>query len=369
MRIITIHEDLPGVIYGYERSQLCREQLLKDHNYQIVYYSLHHLNFDNYEKHMRSLGFHDFYHTVLDLSDRSRHKPSLRMDQIELLKQVKSVVYEGEFVSRINWIDGSYSLYTSGLFLTVTADTVTVYGSSFEKTVVRDTIDYVALIDYLKGSDLVLRDDPTPLHLTLRRFFTNTNHRLWQFVHYDTSSSYAVPFPKSPGKLVYTNLWLAELSNEMYLPPIYVNSSQTEGQGWCLVASDNPLKRVTALIKYWGEHVDQTLHVYGATAPLIYPNVIYHGNVKSIPYYKHKGYISNSITESFSNAMVEAMAAGLVCVVSEEAFAHRWHAANYDGAYLFKELSEINVLLRHEPVKGCVEFSEEQVKQYYESLL
>ena len=66
------------------------------------------------------------------------------------------------------------------------------------------------------------------------------------------------------------------------------------------------------------------------------PNIKFVGIVEEVPYQKHQCYISASFTELFANAFVEAASQGLLGLLSDVDFAHRYYASQSDSITLFR---------------------------------
>lgn len=391
MKIITIHDTIPDNIYGYDRSQLCREEIFKEDDYQIVYTSLYDVNFSNYVNHMKQLGFNQFYHILLDKSDIARKEPSLNIDDVVLDKTIKQLTLNSDnYVERIDFVDGTFRLYTSHLFLECNSEWIKIYNADGTYITVTNTESYQTIVEYQKNqmellidllqtADVIIRDSAQPLPIVLKRYFLNTNKTLFHFVHYDIDSAVSLPFSTSWAKLIYTNKLLADKYKGDFLPPIFADSmakSEEFLDGYCVVASSNKYKRVLDIIEYFKTKPSQRLFVYGHSDYgdlSSYPNIVLCGNVTRVPYEKHYGYISNSYTESFSNALVEALASHLICLVSSDALAHQWHAQDNDNVYLYDTIDELNQLIETRPrakyidnyyIKDCVK---ERYRDYFKN--
>lgn len=385
MKIITIHDAIPTNIYGYDRSQLCREEIFKDEDYQIVYMSLYDVAFSNYVNHMHYLGFHQFYHLLLDKSDIARKRPSLILDDLAFDKPIKQVTVNADnCVERIDFSDETFHLYTSHLFLEGNSEWIKIYNADGTYITVTRTEPYQTVIEYQKNqiellidvlqtADIIIRDNAQPLPIALKRYFINTKKTLYHFVHYDIDSAVSLPFSTSWAKLIYTNKLLADKYNGDFLPPIFAENFGKSDEflgGYCVIASSNQFKRVPEIIEYFKTKPNKQLFIYGHNdyGDLSdYDNIVLCGNVTRVPYEKHVGYISNAYTESFSNALVEALASNLVCLVSSDALAHQWHAQENDNVYLFDTIAELNQLIETAPcVKSIANrYTKDRVKEQY----
>ena len=82
-KVFTIKEGVPIKIYGFERTQLSRQNILKSLNIEHEMIITNILNFvPNFVETLEDLGFNNFYHVILDLSNISRDKPSVKPSDI-----------------------------------------------------------------------------------------------------------------------------------------------------------------------------------------------------------------------------------------------------------------------------------------------
>ena len=68
----------------------------------------------------------------------------------------------------------------------------------------------------------------------------------------------------------------------------------------------------------------------------ITPNINFVGIVGEVPYQKHQCYISANFSELFVNAFVETASQGLLGLLSDVDFAHRYYASQSDSIMLFR---------------------------------
>lgn len=375
MKVVTIHNSIPRDTYGYERSQICREQMIDGH--VTVYSSLYDIPFDNYVNHMKRLGIESYYHCLLDLSDMARDACSVRLADISD-DVMRGITQDKDgFVTRIDHED-CVQLFTSGLFLEMTQELITIYNRDGSYTsVTRDypfqivrtetqkfTHQFTLLIDTIRDADIVFRDEAIPLPPQLRRYFGNGDgqNKLHQFVHYDINSAVSLPFPVTNAHFIQTNA----KTDGVFLPPVFVEPVKQVAHlgGYCIVASVNPIKRVRELLE-WFKGSGFPVYVYGARGAVHADNIHYMGHVKDVPYGVHDFYVSNSLTESFSNALVEAQANGLTCLVKSGALAHDWHAEDLPNVYTFDYLDDIPQY-EHNPFGTGGTYTKERVKALYD---
>ena len=110
------------------------------------------------------------------------------------------------------------------------------------------------------------------------------------------------------------------------------------------------------------------------------PNINFVGIVEEVPYKKHQCYISASFTELFANAFVEAASQGLLGLLSDVDFAHRYYASQSDLITLFRsQLGLVEKILQMEQpdfqksnegnITLAKKYSLENVSKYYLDLM
>ena len=117
VKVFTIKEAVPVSSYGFERSQLARQEIFKslEVEHELVLTNLE--NFvPNFVETLENFGFEDFHHVIYDQSDLARQKPSVKKEFVEELKGVVRVKFTNEgYVGLIHYQDGSVECYTSQL--------------------------------------------------------------------------------------------------------------------------------------------------------------------------------------------------------------------------------------------------------------
>lgn len=94
VKVFTIKEAVPVSSYGFERSQLARQEIFKslEVEQELVLTNLE--NFvPNFVETLENLGFENFYHVIYDQSDLARQKPSVKKEFVEELKGIVRVEY------------------------------------------------------------------------------------------------------------------------------------------------------------------------------------------------------------------------------------------------------------------------------------
>ena len=81
VKVFTIKEAVPVSSYGFERSQLARQEIFKslEVEQELVLTNLE--NFvPNFVETLENLGFENFHHVIYDQSDLARQKPSVEKE-------------------------------------------------------------------------------------------------------------------------------------------------------------------------------------------------------------------------------------------------------------------------------------------------
>ena len=133
MRVFTIKEGVPISIYGFESSQLARQNLMQSLGveHQFIFTNLTNI-VPNFVEQLEELGFQNFYHVIFDLSDLARVQPSISEDFLSTLEGVKEVEYTKEgYVGLVHYEDGTVECYTSQLLYRIDdkQNTFTLFGS------------------------------------------------------------------------------------------------------------------------------------------------------------------------------------------------------------------------------------------------
>ena len=219
------------------------------------------------------------------------------------------------------------------------------------------------LVKYLavnaKQDDLLIRDQHIVPAPNLCRFMENTRKNYYEVIHENVlrnlelanlrgKTSYLVASEKLTEEL-------ARLDYDVrFLPPMVTeNFAEVKNIGpvtdYCLVGNMQELKNVELVIKTFiqlynlGSKAQITF--YGGTEERLAelkdkyeltPNIKFVGIVEEVPYQKHQCYISASFSELFANAFVEAASKGLLGLLSDVDFAHRYYASQSDSITLFR---------------------------------
>ena len=200
--------------------------------------------------------------------------------------------------------------------------------------------------------------------LQLRKFFQNTGRKLFAYTHYNILD----PMMKFVLQTWCRNIVASPVLEQMlgeekvqFLPPIFVDQvlekRYTRVTDWCIVGNMTFVKRCAWAIEAFRQVPDSQLTIYG-NLPDGYqkedlpPNVHYVGFVEEVPYEKHQGYISCSMSECFANAAVEASSMGLVCLLSDTDLAHRYYASRDINIKRFKDVGELIILVKAHQKEG-----------------
>lgn len=410
VKVFTIKEAVPVSSYGFERSQLARQEIFKslEVEKELVLTNLE--NFvPNFIETLENLGFEDFHHVIFDQSDLARQKPSVKKEFVEELKGVLRVEFTNEgYVGLIRYQDGSVECYTSQLLYRYShqEQLFTLYDSkgellrgdvsenyhSYQNLRSGETYTQWQLVSlYLANNSTVedrfMIDMVNEYPLQLRKFFQNTGRQLFAYTHYNILD----PMMKFVLQDWCQNLVASPVLEERlgsdkvkFLPPIYVKEGiekeYTSVTDWCIVGNMTFLKRCEWAIEAFRELPDSKLTIYG-NLPVGYTeedlpdNVHFKGFVENVPYENHEGYISCSMSECFANAAVEASSFGLVCLLSDVDLAHKFYASICNNTTLFGTKDDLKkLILKYQHINLCKSSSFyccyvfDNVLKYYEDI-
>ena len=380
VKVFTIKEAVPVSSYGFERSQLARQEIFKslDVEQELVLTNLE--NFvPNFVETLENLGFENFYHVIYDQSDLARQKPSVKKEFVEELKGIVRVESTNEgYVGLIRYQDGSIECYTSQLLYRYSHQEklFTLYDSkgellkgdvsenyhSYQNLRSGETYTQWQLVSlYLANNSTVedrfIIDMVNEYPLQLRKFFQNTGRTLFAYTHYNIlDPQMKFVLQNWCQNLVASPVLEERLGSNLvrFLPPIYVKEGiekeYTSVTDWCIVGNMTFLKRCEWAIKAFRELPDSKLTIYG-NLPVGYTeedlpeNVQFKGFVENVPYENHEGYISCSMSECFANAAVEASSFGLVCLLSDVDLAHKFYASKCENTRVFQTPKELKSIL------------------------
>ena len=384
VKVFTIKEVVPVSSYGFERSQLARQEIFKslEVEQELVLTNLEHF-VPNFVETLENLGFEDFHHVIYDQSDLARQKPSVKKDFIEELKGVVRVKFTNEgYVGLIHYQDGSVECYTSQLLYRYSHQEklFTLYDSKGELLKGDVSENYHSYQNLRSGEiytqwqlvslylannstveDLFIIDMVNEYPLQLRKFFQNTGRTLFAYTHYNIlDPQMKFVLQNWCQNLVASPVLEERLGSNLvrFLPPIYVKEGiekeYTSVTDWCIVGNMTFLKRCEWAIEAFRELPDSKLTIYG-NLPVGYTkedlpdNVHFKGFVENVPYENHEGYISCSMSECFANAAVEASSFGLVCLLSDVDLAHKFYASICKNTKLFEGINDLKeLILKHQ---------------------
>ena len=380
-KVFTIKEGVPFNIYGFERSQLARQDILKKIgvDQQMI---ITNLSFfvPNFVETLEDLGFENFYHVIFEKSDIARDKPSVDKSFADTLEDVLKVEYTKEgFVGLVHYWNGNVECYTSQLlyrynpktneFILYGKEGVVLEGDvseNYHKYHVTKTGEILSqwqlVSEYLAENSTVndrfIIDMVNEYPLQLRKFFQNTGRELFAYTHYNILA----PFMKFVLQTWCTNVVASPVLEERlgsdkvrFLPPVYVEEVKKEVyttvKDWCIVGNMTVIKKCEVAIEAFRCIPDSTLTIYGNlpdgyTKDNLPDNVKFAGFVKKVPYENHEGYLSCSLSECFANSAVEASSKGLVCLLSNVDLAHRYYAGVCDNTQLFNSFEELTEKLK-----------------------
>lgn len=401
VKVFTIKEGVPISTYGFERSQLARQEIFKSLQVEqeIVLTNLD--NFvPNFVETLEKLGFENFYHVIFDQSDLARQKPSVEKAFVQGLANVSEVEYTKEgYVGLVHYQNGNVECYTSQLLyrFQYQENLFTLYDSkgellkgdvsenyhSYQNLRSGETYTQWQLVSlYLANNstvkDCFIIDMVNEYPLQLRKFFQNTGRKLFAYTHYNILDPMMKFVLQGWCQNIVASPVLEQLIGKekvCFLPPMFVDGvlekEYARVTDWCIVGNMTMIKRCAWAIEAFRQVPDSQLTIYG-NLPDGYSqkdlpsNVHYAGFLEEVPYEKHQGYLSCSMSECFANAAVEASAKGLLCLLSDTDLAHRYYKNLSKDVYLFQELSDLICLIKNFQEDGFYyssKFSNEYMKE------
>ena len=376
VKVFTIKEGVPISTYGFERSQLARQEIFKSLSLEqeIVLTNLD--NFvPNFVETLEKLGFENFYHVIFDKSDLARQKPSVEKTFVQGLANVSEVEYTKDgYVGLVHYQNGDIECYTSQLLyrFQYQENLFTLFDSkgellkgdvsenyhSYQNLRSGETYTQWQLVSlYLANNstveDCFIIDMVNEYPLQLRKFFQNTGRKLFAYTHYNILDPMMKFVLQGWCQNIVASPVLEQLIGKervRFLPPMFVDGvlekEYVRVTDWCIVGNMTMIKRCAWAIEAFRQVPDIQLTIYG-NLPDGYSqkdlpsNVHYAGFLEEVPYEKHQGYLSCSMSECFANSAVEASAKGLVCLLSDTDLAHRYYKTQSKDVYLFQDLDEL----------------------------
>ena len=411
VKVFTIKEGVPRSIYGFESSQLARQNIFEEIG---VEQKMILTNLDtfvpNFVETLESLGFKNFYHVIFEKSDIARDKPSVDKSFLENLEDVLEVEYTKEgYVGLVYYKDGTVECYTSQLlykyipkedkFILFNKNGVVLEGDvseNYHEYHIKETgvimSQWQLVSEYLAENSTVddrfIIDMVNEYPLQLRKFFQNTGRELFAYTHYNILA----PFMKFVLQTWCSNLVASPVLEERlgsdkvsFLPPVYVEEVAEEVyttiKDWCIVGNMTVIKKCEVAIEAFRRTPDSILTIYGNlpegyTKNNLPDNIKFAGFVKQIPYENHEGYISCSLSECFANSAVEASSKGLVCLLSNVDLGHRYYASICENTKPFSSFDELlELLVKYQQVGEyksstfAIEYVKSKAIEYYKKVL
>ena len=411
VKVFTIKEGVPRSIYGFESSQLARQNIFEEIGIEQKMILTNLDNFvPNFVETLESLGFKNFYHVIFEKSDVARDEPSIDKSFIENLEDVLEVEYTKEgYVGLVHYNDGTVECYTSQLlykyipkedkFILFNKNGVVLEGDvseNYHKYHIKETgaimSQWQLVSEYLAENSTVndrfIIDMVNEYPLQLRKFFQNTGRELFAYTHYNILA----PFMKFVLQTWCTNVVASPVLEDRlgsdkvrFLPPVYVEEVKEEVyttvKDWCIVGNMTVIKKCEVAIEAFRRTPDSALTIYGNlpdgyTKDNLPDNVKFAGFVKKVPYENHDGYISCSLSECFANSAVEASSKGLVCLLSNVDLGHRYYASICENTKIFSSFDELLELLVKYQQAGeyksstfASEYVKSKARGYYKKVL
>lgn len=328
-------------------------------------------------------------------SDCGHDSLSVTPSDLDSIFKDGEIFTQGAYVTHVK-VSGSTWFFTSKPYLEVTSEDVLIWynrdGSVSMKAKYFDidkeptpvdifSSDYLyykddewltsedLLIRYLlatvRSNDLLIRDQHQVPHLKLWRFVDFRSLNYYEYVHHNVLIDPCANLRKRTRYLVASERLADDLEKQGYqvtfCPPIFVgmdkgssfNLVQNEPKEFCFVGNMSDNKRVDWVISVfkdlYKDYPDLRLNLYGNLDDLerydLTDNITYHGFVSQVPYEDNQVYISCSKTELFANACVEALSQGLVALLSDVDFAHRFYNEMISNVALFQTKEELRNLV------------------------
>ena len=376
VKVFTIKEGVPIGTYGFERSQLARQEIFKSLQVEqeIVLTNLD--NFvPNFVETLEKLGFENFYHVIFDQSDLARQNPSVEKAFVQGLANVSEVEYTKDgYVGLVHYQNGDVECYTSQLLyrFQYQEHLFTLYDSKGEllkgdvsenyhsyqnlrsgETYTQWQLVGLYLAEHSTVEDRFIIDMVNEYPLQLRKFFQNTGRQLFAYTHYNILDPMMKFVLQGWCQNIVASPVLEQLIGKekvCFLPPMFVDGvlekEYARVTDWCIVGNMTMIKRCAWAIEAFRQVPDSQLTIYG-NLPDGYSqkdlpsNVHYAGFLEEVPYEKHQGYLSCSMSECFANAAVEASAKGLVCLLSDTDLAHRYYKSQSKDVTTFGDIGEL----------------------------
>ena len=293
VRVFTIKEGVPRSIYGFESSQLARQNIFEEIGVEQKLVLTNLDNFvPNFVETLESLGFKNFYHVIFEKSDIARDKPSVDKSFLGNLEDVLEVEYTKEgYVGLVHYKDGTIECYTSQLlykyipkedkFILFNKNGVVLEGDvsenyhKYHKKETDETLTQWQLVsEYLAENSTVndrfIIDMVNEYPLQLRKFFQNTGRELFAYTHYNILA----PFMKFVLQSWCSNVVASPVLEERlgsdkvrFLPPVYVEDVKEEVyttvKDWCVVGNMTVIKKCEVAIEVFRRTPDSHLTIYG----------------------------------------------------------------------------------------------------------
>jgi len=396
--LITIHPGMNKYSYGFETSQLSRFKVAQYLGWGYLHVLTSPQLQDGYWKDTYvKFGFlSDSLISIPNcFSDCGHDSLSVTPSDLDSIFKDGEIFTQGAYVTHVK-VSGSTWFFTSKPYLEMTSEDVLIWynrdGSVSMKAKYFDidkeptpvdifSSDYLyykddewltsedLLIRYLlatvRSNDLLIRDQHQVPHLKLWRFVDFRSLNYYEYVHHNVLIDPCANLRKRTRYLVASERLADDLEKQGYqvtfCPPIFVgmdkgssfNLVQNEPKEFCFVGNMSDNKRVDWVISVfkdlYKDYPDLRLNLYGNLDDLerydLTDNITYHGFVSQVPYEDNQVYISCSKTELFANACVEALSQGLVALLSDVDFAHRFYNEMISNVALFQTKEELRNLV------------------------
>ena len=428
-KIFTIHPGDSDLVYGYETSQLSRQKICEYLDYKYLHLLTSPQLLDDWKSLYTGFGFNksSVYSISNVHSDCGHDDLSITINQLDDKFLNGNIEYRDSFVSSVD-LDGDIWYFTSAPYLCHKKEGILewyhkdgtlsmkakYFNPNVEPTPIKmiypsylyykdgvwlDTEDLIIsfLNEHCDMNDVIIRDKYQIITPKLWRYVEFRDFKYYEYIHNNVLSVNIDVLRFKTNYLVASETLCHRLSEKglkvSFLPPIALTNifdgepEYKQLKRYCFIGNMTSVKRLDFALnvfqKLYDDGYNITLDLYGHLDKSIQlpPNVNFRGHYSNVPRTDYDGYISTSSSEVFANACVESMGDGLVCLLSDVDFAHRYYFYNLSDSncvFLFNDESELYDLIvklndvefyHFDKLNDFIhKYSIEEVSFYYEKL-
>ena len=428
-KIITIHPGDSDLAYGYETSQLSRQSICHYLDYEYMHVLTSPQSLDDWKSLYTGFGFDksSIFSISNVYSDCGHDDLNVTIDQLDDKFLNGDIIYCDKYVSSVH-LNGDIWYFTSAPYLCHKSDGILewyhkdgtlsmkakYFNPNVEPTPVNmiypgylyykdgvwfDTEDLIIsfLNEYCNKNDVIIRDKYQIITPKLWRYVEFRDFKYYEYIHNNVLLANIDVLRFKTNYLVASEVLCDILINKgfkaKFLAPIAlkdINKGKSEYKQlkrYCFIGNMTNVKRLDFALnvfqKLYDDGYNITLDLYGHLDKSIQlpPNINFRGHYSNVPRTDYDGYISTSSSEVFANACVESMGDGLVCLLSDVDFAHRYYFDNLSDSncvFLFNDESELYDLIvklndvefyHFDKLSDFIhKYSIEEVSFYYEKL-